>query len=246
MRSHLEEKADVEGELDLALVTGASGLAGGYMLAHLLEQGGWDIVAVSRRKPRISGDYRHIAVDLLDLADCRTKLGPLTNISHLFYLAITERSEAGETMSANSNMFFNLGQDRRGRFTRARACPSLPRHQVVRKSPWSLQDPNEEDHPRHMPPNFYYDQQDFLEQLQKGKRCDVVGRASARGLWILDWRSDEPDPGYRSLRERLEGVGAAAQLSGKARCLYRTVPMHGRRPAGKGGRMDGNRATMRQ
>ena len=80
-----------------ALVTGASGLAGGYMLAHLLEQGGWDIVAVSRRKPRIPGDYKHIAVNLLDPADCRTKLGPLTNISHLFYLAITERSDPGET-----------------------------------------------------------------------------------------------------------------------------------------------------
>src|SRR4029077_6832763 len=91
-----------------ASVTGASGLAGGYMLAHLLEQGGWDVVAVSRRKPRIPGDYKHVAVDLLDPADCRTKLGPLTNISHLFYLAITERSDPGETVSANSNMFFNL------------------------------------------------------------------------------------------------------------------------------------------
>src|SRR5258708_13264045 len=91
-----------------ALVTGASGLAGGYMLTHLLEQGGWDIVAVSRRKPRIPGDYRHIAVDLLDPADCQTKLGPLTNISHLFYLAITERPDPGETVSANANMFFNL------------------------------------------------------------------------------------------------------------------------------------------
>src|ERR1700760_1704853 len=90
-----------------ALVTGASGLAGGYMLAHLLEQGGWDIVAVSRRKPLITGNYRHIAVDLLDLADCRTKLGPLTNISHLFYLAITQRADPGETVSANAN-FFNL------------------------------------------------------------------------------------------------------------------------------------------
>ena len=61
-----------------AFVTGASGLAGGYMLAHLLEPGGWDVVAVSRRKPRIPGDYRHLAVDLLDPADCRTKLWPLT------------------------------------------------------------------------------------------------------------------------------------------------------------------------
>src|ERR1700730_822327 len=91
-----------------ALVTGASGLAGGYMLAHLLEQGGWDIVSVSRRKPQIPGDYRHIAVDLLDPADCRTKLGPLTNISHLFYLAITERPDPGETMAGKDNMFFNL------------------------------------------------------------------------------------------------------------------------------------------
>jgi len=30
--------------------------------------------------------------------------------------------------------------------------------------------PAKEDDPRHMPPNFYYDQQDFLESRQKGKR----------------------------------------------------------------------------
>jgi len=61
-----------------ALVTGASGLASGYMVAHLLEQGGWGIVAASRRQPRIPGDYRCIFADLLDPADCRTKLGPLS------------------------------------------------------------------------------------------------------------------------------------------------------------------------
>ena len=38
-----------------ALVTGASGLVGGYLLQHLLDQGDWDIVAVSRRKPDIPG-----------------------------------------------------------------------------------------------------------------------------------------------------------------------------------------------
>src|SRR5271163_4260458 len=94
-RSHagvMEERRQMSKAKRTALVTGASGLAGGYMLAHLLEQGGWDVVAVSRRKPRIPGDYRHIAVDLVDPADCQAKLGPLTNITHLFYLAITERS----------------------------------------------------------------------------------------------------------------------------------------------------------
>jgi nucleoside-diphosphate-sugar epimerase len=50
------------------LLTGASGLAGCYMLAHLLEQDGWDIVAMSRRNPRTPGDYKYIAVDLLELS----------------------------------------------------------------------------------------------------------------------------------------------------------------------------------
>src|SRR5260370_32786332 len=104
----MEERRQMSKAKRTALVTGASGLAGGYMLAHLLQQGGWDIVAVSRRKPQIPGDYRHIAVDLLDPADCRAKLAPLTNISHLFYLAITERADPGETVSAIATMFFAL------------------------------------------------------------------------------------------------------------------------------------------
>jgi nucleoside-diphosphate-sugar epimerase len=163
-----------------ALVTGASGLAGGYMLAHLLEQGGWDVVAVSRRKPRIPGDYRHIAVDLLDPADCRAKLGPLTNVSHLFYLAITERPDPGETVSANANMFFNLVK------TVEAASPGLEHVHLSQGARWygnhlgPYKTPTREDDPRHMPPNFYYDQQDFLEEFQQGKRWTwSVGRPHA-------------------------------------------------------------------
>ncbi len=163
-----------------ALVTGASGLAGGYMLAHLLEQGGWDIVALSRRKPRIPGDYKYIAVDLLDPEDCRTKLGPLTNISHLFYLAITERSDPRETVSANATMFFNLVK------TVEAASPALEHVHLSQGTRWygnhlgPYKTPSKEDDPRHMPPNFYYDQQDFLEQFQKGKRWTwSVGRPHA-------------------------------------------------------------------
>ena len=135
-----------------ALVTGASGLTGGYMLAHLLEQGGWDIVAVSRRKPRIPGDYRHVAVDLLDPAECRTKLGPLTNISHLFYLAITERPDPSETVSANANMFFNLVK------TVDAASPVLEHVHLSQGTRWygnhlgPYKTPTREDDPRHMPP----------------------------------------------------------------------------------------------
>src|ERR1700687_1586261 len=163
-----------------ALVTGASGLAGGYMLAHLIEQGGWDVVAVSRRKPRIPGNYRNIAVALLEPADCRAKLGPLTNISHLFYLAITERADPGATVSANANMFFNLVK------TVEAASPVLEHVHLSQGTRWygnhlgPYKTPTKEDDQRHMPPNFYYDQQDVLEEFQKGKRWTwSVGRPHA-------------------------------------------------------------------
>src|SRR6266849_1626799 len=179
-RGDIEERRQMSKAKRTALVTGASGLAGGYMLAHLLEQGGWDVVAVSRRKPRIGGDYRHIAVDLLNPADCQAKLGPLTNISHLFYLAITERPDPGETMSANANMFFNLVK------TVEAASPVLEHVHLSQGTRWygnhlgPYKTPTKEDDPRHMPPNFYYDQQDFLEEFQKGKRWTwSVGRPHA-------------------------------------------------------------------
>ncbi|MFL6579406.1 MAG: NAD-dependent epimerase/dehydratase family protein, partial [Burkholderiales bacterium] len=46
-----------------ALVAGASGLVGSYLLKYLLDQGDWDVIALSRRKPDVPGTYRHIAVD---------------------------------------------------------------------------------------------------------------------------------------------------------------------------------------
>jgi hypothetical protein len=136
-----------------ALVTGASGLAGGYVLAHLLEQGGWDIVTVSRRKPQIRGDYKYMAVDLLDPADCRAKLGPLTNISHLFYLAITERTDPAETTWANANMFFDLAK------TVEAASPALEHVHLPQGTRWyenhlgPYKTPTKEDDPRRGSPS---------------------------------------------------------------------------------------------
>ena len=50
-----------------ALVVGASGLAGGNLLAHLLETKSWDIVTLSRRAPANCDGFSHLPVDLLEL-----------------------------------------------------------------------------------------------------------------------------------------------------------------------------------
>jgi hypothetical protein len=71
------------------------------------------------------------------------------------------------------------GQDRRG-------CVTLEHIHLSQGTRWygnhlgPYKTPTKEDDPRHMPPNFYYDQQDFLGGFQKGKRWTwSVGRPHA-------------------------------------------------------------------
>jgi len=154
-----------------ALVAGASGLAGTYLLTHLIAQGDWDIVAVSRRKPNVPGHYKHISVDLRDRTDCEAKLASLKNITHVLYVAILlEHPDPREQVVANTGMFVNLVE------TIEAVSPALEHVHLSQGTRWygnhlgPFKTPAKEDDPRHMPPNFYYDQQDFLEQRQKGKR----------------------------------------------------------------------------
>jgi uncharacterized protein YbjT (DUF2867 family) len=46
------------------LVTGASGPAGGYMLAHLIAQGGWDIVFSGPAEEGASNGTQRPALDI--------------------------------------------------------------------------------------------------------------------------------------------------------------------------------------
>lgn len=153
-----------------ALVTGATGLMGGYLLQHLIEQGGSDIVTVSRRKPDVPGEYRHVAADLLDRADVERKLGSLRDVTHVFYSAYVERADPREQVEANTSMLVNLVD------IIDAVSPVLEHVNLSEGTKWygnhlgPFKTPAKEDDPRHMPPNFYYDQQDYLEQKQKGKR----------------------------------------------------------------------------
>ena len=94
--------------LKKALVTGATGVVGRYLLKHLVETGGWDIVAVSRRQPDIPGNYVHIAADLTDPADCKAKLSQFSGVTHVFYAAYLEKPTPSEQVAVNLGMLVNL------------------------------------------------------------------------------------------------------------------------------------------
>src|SRR5947209_7001443 len=91
-----------------ALVAGATGVVGRNLLRHLLAVGGWDVIAVSRRKPDVEGDYEHLSLDLLDRAATRAALGKPRGVTHVFYSAYVERPSWVEPTQPNVAMLENL------------------------------------------------------------------------------------------------------------------------------------------
>jgi nucleoside-diphosphate-sugar epimerase len=54
-----------------AVVVGALGVIGRYIVERLVEEPDWRVVGLSRRKATDGPCYRHIAVDLLDPEDTK-------------------------------------------------------------------------------------------------------------------------------------------------------------------------------
>ena len=74
------------------LVAGASGLVGAAVVDRFLDDG-WDVIAVSRRKPEVFSDkpFRHLAVDLQDEAACKQAFSDIADVTHLVYTAVYEK-----------------------------------------------------------------------------------------------------------------------------------------------------------
>lgn len=152
-----------------ALVAGATGVVGRNLLRRLAADPDWDVIAVSRRAPDVEGSYRHIAVDLLDAADAKAKLGALAEVTHVFFAAYIEKPGWAEMVAPNLALLANLMD------AVEPAATGLAHVNLTHGTKWygshlgPFKTPAKETDPRHMPPNFYYDQQDFIVARQAGK-----------------------------------------------------------------------------
>jgi nucleoside-diphosphate-sugar epimerase len=72
-----------------AVVVGALGVIGRYIVAQLLAQGDWSVVGLSRRTADAAPRYRHIAVDLLDGQCVAEKLAGLKDVTHVFLRSVS-------------------------------------------------------------------------------------------------------------------------------------------------------------
>lgn len=160
------------------LVAGASGLVGHAAMEEFAAQPGWRVIGVSRRRPPDVPGAEFLSVDLLDAESCERAFSSMGDVTHLVYAALQEDPGlfAGwlddDLMQRNAAMLRNLFEPL------ARAAKAL-RHVTLLHGTkaYGLHHPSvgyegvriplRERDPRNPHPNFYFLQEDYLNEKQR-------------------------------------------------------------------------------
>jgi len=157
-----------------ALVAGGLGVIGRNLVEHLAGLDDWEVIGLSRRSPADDATARYISVNLLDAGDSHAKLGALDDVTHIFHATYQEHASAQALIDANLGMLRNLVE------TVSAASPKLQRVVLYEGAKYygahlgAFRTPARENDPRHMPPNFYYNMQDWLLAFAEGQPWDAV------------------------------------------------------------------------
>ena len=151
------------------LVAGALGVAGRALLHELTKYPEQKTIGLSRRQPDFETSAEILSIDLQDQDGCKEKLSRLQNVTHIYYAAYTPAASLAEEVAPNLGMLSNLVSTINNQSTK------LEHVCLVHGSKWygnhlgPYKTPAREDDPRHMPPNFYYNPQDWIARFQEGK-----------------------------------------------------------------------------
>ena len=142
---------------------------------HYLAEGGWEVVGLSRRAPEPPTGAAHIPVDLADAAATRARLGELRGVTHIVYGALFEKPEltagwlAADQIAVNLAMLTHLLDAVEPGNPELRHIALLQGAKAYGVHLGQIPVPARENAPRHIHPNFYWAQQDFLSARQAGK-----------------------------------------------------------------------------
>lgn len=151
-----------------ALVLGATGVSGRAVLQELEKAGDWSVVGVSRKPPDFDTTAKFVSADLYDADSCRQVFGALEPVTHVFWTAYADKPTFAETREPNALMFANA-------ISAIEATGSVEHICICQGTKYygqylgPFKTPAKETDPRIDVPHFYYDQEDFVLELQKGK-----------------------------------------------------------------------------
>jgi nucleoside-diphosphate-sugar epimerase len=158
------------------VVAGATGLVGGAALRHFGSTGKCEVVALSRRKPRALHGGRYVQIDLTDPAQCARAAAELQGATHLVYAALYEAPNLVDGWRDERQIRTNDAMLRNLMAVLEPVAPSL-RHVALLQGTKAygvhvrpLTVPAREGRSEmYEQPNFYWAQESFLRELQRGK-----------------------------------------------------------------------------
>ena len=168
---------------DKVLVSGATGLIGLATVERFLDAG-WDVVAVSRRQPKLpSGrSVTALSVDLRDKSATADALGSIDGITHIAYNAVYERPDlisgwsGDEYRQVNNAMLRNTVEPVLANADNFQhiSIQQGTKYYGVHLHPIPI--PARESDPRDAHENFFHDQEDYVAQMgaQRGFRYTAL------------------------------------------------------------------------
>jgi nucleoside-diphosphate-sugar epimerase len=159
-----------------ALVLGALGVVGRANVEFLTTLPEWDVVAVSRRAPDFESRAQFVSADLTDAAACKAAVKGHSDITHVVFAALHEQPSLVAGWTEADAIRVNVTMLKNTMDAVEDAVPKL-KHIALMHGGKAYgvhlgpppRVPSRETDPRHMPPNFYFDQEDFLKDRQRGK-----------------------------------------------------------------------------
>jgi nucleoside-diphosphate-sugar epimerase len=157
------------------LIAGATGVVGRAAVEHFARDPGWNVIALSRRKPDAAGAYRHLSLDLTDSAACAAAGGQLGDVTHVVFAALYEKPGLVRGWREQDQMQTNLAMLRNLLDPLQRVAKHLQHITLLQGTKaygahlHPIPVPAREDAPRDNHANFYWLQEDFLRDAQRGK-----------------------------------------------------------------------------
>jgi nucleoside-diphosphate-sugar epimerase len=154
---------------NVVLIAGVHGVSGRAAAEHWISIPGTRVYGLSRRVAPLPPGVEAINADLFDRDDVERKLGQISGVTHIVFGAYVEKPTASERSEANLGILQNLLD------VVERTSPSLQHITFYQGGKaygadlGPFKTPAREDDPRLMPPNFYYDQEDFLRERRQRK-----------------------------------------------------------------------------
>ena len=152
-----------------ALVAGALGVTGRELVQHLMSLGDWDVIGLSRRNPEFQTGAKFLSVNLLNRPEVEAQLSEIDDVTHVFYAALQPAVDFFAEVEPNLSMLRNLVETVEQRSAVLRKVVLLEGAKFYGAHFGPYKTPAKETDPRHMPPNFYYNQEDYLKERSAGK-----------------------------------------------------------------------------